>query len=71
MQFQWCSSWFQKVGDDFAIGDTNEQKWNHDEYHCICIDCYLIHKCVPTSKLEYWGEVTEKIINLVDPQKGR
>ena len=64
-------SLFQKVGDDFAIGDTNQQKWNHDEYHCICIDCYLIHKCVPTSKLEYWGKVTEKMINCGRPTNGQ
>ena len=51
---------FQNVGDDFAMGDTNQQKWNHDEHNCNYIDCYLVHKCVPTSKLEYWGEVTEK-----------
>ena len=46
---------FQNVGDDFAIGDTNQQKWNHDEYHCNCIDCYLIHKSVSTESLNTGG----------------
>ena len=62
---------FQNVGDDFAIGDNNQQKWNHDEHDCNYIDCYLVHKCVPTSKLEHCREVTEKMINRGRATKGQ
>ena len=64
-------SLFQKVGDDFAIGDTNQQKWNHDEYHCNCIDCCLVHKCVPTASLNTGGRSQKKIINCGRPTKGQ
>ena len=53
------------------LGDNSQQKWNHDEHHCNYINCYLVHKCVPTSKLEYWGRSQKRWLIVVDPQKGR
>ena len=67
-----CCQWQLQDGEgDSTVGAKNQQKRDHDKKHRNRKDQHLVQNIVPTGQLQYWGDVTEVMIDLVGPTKGQ
>ena len=67
-----CGWWQLKdCGDDFAVGDKYQQKWNQNKQRSNCEDQHSIQKSVPIGQLEYGRDVTEEVVDEVRITNGQ
>ena len=66
-----CRRQLQDGGGDSTVGAKYQQKRDRDKQHSNCEDQHLVQKRVPTGQLQYRGDVTEVVIDLVGSTKGQ